>query len=55
MYRVNGVAVVGANEHGEKSGLENLRRGNQKKANRPTSGKEEIPVFKNIGSSYGVL
>jgi hypothetical protein len=31
MYKVKGVAVVGANEHGEKSGLEDqLRRGNRK-------------------------
>jgi hypothetical protein len=37
MYKVNGVAVVGANEHGEKSGLENqLRRGNRKEKAKQT-------------------
>lgn len=50
MYKVNGVAVVGAIEHGQKSGLENqLRRGNRKeKAKRPDMWQGEIPVFKSI-------
>jgi hypothetical protein len=56
MYRVNGVAVFGANEHGKKrvewktSGDEATRR----REHTLPSGKEGIPGFKSVGSWSGV-